>query len=72
MTKHKVNVLDDNALRAFYHSCGVSPKITEGAIKARYEESTKGVRVPFHRKPVAVQTARALRERRPQKMRRAK
>jgi hypothetical protein len=65
MPKHKESVLDDNALRAFYHSCGVSPRITEGAIKARYEESTKGVR--FHRKPVAVQMARALRERRPPK-----
>jgi len=70
MPKHKESVLDDNALRAFYQSCGMSPKVTEGAIKARYEESTKGV--PFHRKPVAVQMARPLRERHPPKMRGAK
>jgi hypothetical protein len=41
MPKHnKKVVLDDNALRAFYKACGLSPKTIEGAIKTRYEEPT--------------------------------
>jgi hypothetical protein len=38
--RKKISVADDNALRAFYEACGVSPTVIEGAIKTRYEEPT--------------------------------
>jgi hypothetical protein len=43
MTKLRTSVSGDNALRAFYEACGVSPVIIERTIKARYQEPTQGV-----------------------------
>jgi hypothetical protein len=40
MSKHKKCESSDNALREFYEFCGLSSATIEGAIKARYEEST--------------------------------
>ena len=52
-------ILDDNALRAFYEACGLSPKIIEGAIRQRHEEPLN-----FAAREKAIAAARATKARR--------
>jgi hypothetical protein len=59
MAKHKRSVAGDNALREFYQSCGLSPATIEGAIKARYEVST---RIAYRDRAVAEAMAKRSRE----------
>jgi hypothetical protein len=41
MSKQTKLVSDDAALRAFYEECGLTPKIIDEALKARFQEPTK-------------------------------